>query len=345
MDIFHLAPHDRYNYGDLLYGYLLKKELEKSGYNIYFVGLIDVDMTEYGLGKVISVSKMIELYNKSKNAVLLIGGGEFLGAGYEVLSSFISKNKDIVIDKSFKHPFIVDVELFKNKPTIKYLSFGGMLRSDIDYIAKMFNESDFIQTRDFRTYKNLIDCGVNDGLISIAADICEKTSLLLPNNNKLNMGTPFEDYVVFQVGERKFKSIETIVSQLNQLSEKENIVLLPLGHCNRHNDYKLLRTIKNKIPKNNVYLHDSKDIESITTIIGNAKMNIGTSLHLMIVSRSYKIKYLPINEIEKIVNYQETWYDTKVNFFEHEIVKGYEWAKNYKYKFNKIKTTTWKDLM
>jgi aspartate carbamoyltransferase regulatory subunit len=323
--IIHICAHDRFNYGDLMYGNILDVIFKKEDYDFYSLGLVEVDLSIFGGKNVIKIEniyKIIELYEES---TIIIGGGEFLGAGYNVLESFISSEK-INIDKTFSIPYIINEDLIENKNiTIKYVSFGGLINDKLLKVIDVFNNVDGIYTRDANTLQNLNDFGLKNNNSFCMPDLVNYISDILDEKNNFNNK---EDYVVFQLGKRKFKDLTTIINEVRKISLFKKVVLLPLGYCNRHEDYEILQKIKKEIPEN-VELFKGKNIYEITNVIKNSSFCIGSSLHLAIVSHSFKVKYLSFENVLKIVNYQNSWFKTIALTGEKKIYDNYM-------KFNKI---------
>jgi hypothetical protein len=328
--IFSLAPHDRHNYGDILYGNLLNKLYADKDVDFYYVGLVDIDMTELGGGVVIPVSKMIEISKIYTDVTIYVGGGEFLNSAYGGLKSFIDNNLKKSIDRTLRYPFMVDKSLFDSdiNLSVKFISFGGVM-PNAPQVAKLFNEGDIVYARDSLTSFLVKEKGVKN--VKTFPDLGQFTREILNLESLTN--DLFDDYVVIQVGKAKFESKEVLKNEIIKLSEVENVILLPVAYCNEHDDDKILAELEKEINLPNVKLFKDKNIINITKVIANSNMCIGTSLHLMMVANSYGVKYLPLNSVKKIDRYQNTWHETKVKCNENNLFEKYKESINKEYKF------------
>ena len=85
-----IGPYDRYNYGDLLFPYMIEKELSEYYETINFYGLIESDLSYVGGKKTRSIRQMRHDLKKIPNCHLIIAGGESLFAEWNLLYSFLS---------------------------------------------------------------------------------------------------------------------------------------------------------------------------------------------------------------------------------------------------------------
>lgn len=296
--IFSLAPHERFNYGDIMYSIILKEIFKNEDF--YHLGINAGDFTEFGSGKMFNINILKDVDSMDDN-LLFIGGGEFLGCSYEVLFSFIHDPKPF--DNNFKTPFIHD-EFVDDLPIRKfYISFGGSSNNYISRDLAQLEKADIIYTRESLTNANIKSRLKNKKEIVTLPDLVTLSSYFFPRENK-------KDYIVIQLGKYKTPTPNKIIELIMNLQSKHKIKLVGLGNCAKHDDDVILEEIYNILPvKDNVELVKPKDALEIMNIISSAKLCIGTSLHLMITSFSYNIPWVNYNSrLYKITNYKDQWY-------------------------------------
>ena len=94
-----LGPHNRYNFGDLLFEKVVSKLLQtKAGYRdneILRAGIVSVDMSAYGgPANVLSMKKVQEMSRKSSNGPfdIVYTGGEGAGCAHSCATSIMPNN-------------------------------------------------------------------------------------------------------------------------------------------------------------------------------------------------------------------------------------------------------------
>jgi hypothetical protein len=315
-NIFHLAPHERFNFGDIMYSVILKEVLKEKNidYNFYYVGLTKADTSYCGGGEMITIDEMIEISKENNDNHLFIGGGDFIGVTYNALFRYISpEDKKTIGWKKFKNPFIVDDILKDLNIQTHYMSFGGDTNNK--KIAKDLNRTNnTIYVRDLYTRENLLRLGMDESKSISLPDLVTLSSKYFKNLDNLELPFNDKDFIVFQIGKHKFSSMEMLKSQIDLLSEKENVIMIGFGNCVDHEDNIILEKLEKMVNKPNVKYIDAKNVYDILETVSKCKMTIGTSLHLMITAFSYGIPWITLNKnIRKIHKYQKSWYNDYYN--------------------------------
>ena len=318
--IFHLAPHERFNYGDIMYSIVLKEYLKTrlDDFDFYHVGIYKTDTSDIGAGKIITKKEMIEISKQYDSTTLFIGGGEFLGANNTTLFSHIGlKPTPELVKDNLEIPFIVDKQVKNSIDNIHYISFGGDVRENIkgDIINSFNTYPNSIYVREYKTKDNIARRGVTKEIVS-NPDLVELCSKFFKKDKS-------ESYVLVQLGKFKTRNVLAIIQNLKQISKTEKIYLMGLGNCPQHNDDLLLKEVHKHLP-DSTYIQPKDALEQME-VISRSKLVIGTSLHLMITAHAYNIPWISVNpNIIKVVNYQKTWYNRTCVANESQVYEKYK---------------------
>ncbi|MFW6275208.1 MAG: polysaccharide pyruvyl transferase family protein [bacterium] len=322
-NIYILSASDRYNYGDLLFPIIARKELSKYGdYNFFNIGIVKSDLSEYGALPTYAYKKILSAPNQEKAPVLLIAGGEVLNANWAKLNSFLypslqslfkflanierAVNKIIPFSRN-PIPFIPVDSRIRNKFHIVFHAVGGRkigVKRQIPKIKQLFDQSLYISAREkatFNSLQNNFNC---------------KKALLTPDSAILmsdyyNIGPKGkEKFIAFQIGHYKTgNKLDVINKELCKLHEKTKwpIKFIPIGNCPGHDDKISLQWLS----RHAQYPCEMVEPENLTVImqtIAHSELFIGTSLHGIITAMSFGVPYLALNpDIPKLKNYMNTW--------------------------------------
>ncbi|QIG90338.1 polysaccharide pyruvyl transferase family protein [Chryseobacterium sp. POL2] len=335
MKIAIFGPHDRNNYGDLLFPIMIEYAINvvnSKDYEFIKYSIVDSDLTNVGAYKSYGYKKFINQINEGEIDTIIVAGGESLGATWGRLYSYISPiysylyentryatSKYIypivykVLGAQSEFPFFINKKDFKKEIKVIYNSVGG-IPNDIKSNER-FNHADYFAIR--INY----NCADNNILIYpdsaiIMSDIFEKEKLIQTKYKGIS------NYVFFQVSKYKIQNdIEDTIAELCKILDntKYNIVLCPIGLAKGHDDPVILKKIFLLLKhsyKNRVSLIEQPTIFDIMGFISNSAFYIGTSLHGVITAMSYGVKYLALNPNQsKIVNYILTWTDFEITNF------------------------------
>ncbi len=341
-----IAPNDRYNYGDLLFSHIIKKELGSLYDEIINVATIENDLTQVGGDKVLALSTIYSLSDDFENHIIIAGGESFFSIWYyclkyidgnfasimEPLSKVLRKVKleniinsiSLLISKlklgaTTKYPYTIGKNELKNIDRIFYNSLGGssLKIENIKENLHILKNVDYISLRDEHSYQMIKNSGIKDYLYPDCAiqmskyydlrnELQTKTSDLI--NSKINEEE--SNYFVFQInstlGEKYFEEIVDLINYI-YLNHKAKVFLCPVGFALGHEDHIILKKIHNHINNDSITIFYSNiTIWDIMSIIGNSKMYIGTSLHGAITSMSFSVPYIGIM-VNKTINYIKNW--------------------------------------
>lgn len=324
-----LSACDRFNYGDLLFPIIAKKQLETS-FEIVNVALVESDLRELGA---LPTRPYAQLYQRrgpeAPKDVILVAGGEVLGSDWSTLYSFISPAFRKVYDlfalrrttrrwleswtRRFRGfgepmPFVPSNAELMQEVDFVFHAVGGSDTHESEYrdrIRKVFQSAQYVTAREQDTYRSL-----HDGLGCENVLLTPDSAILMSDDFPLQPSSIDRPYVCFQMREHGSSlHLETIRRELESLSGRTgfSIALLPIGNCAGHDDLVPLTTLHEtlKCPK---VLIRPKSISEVMMTIARSELYIGTSLHGIITAMSFERPYLGLDPtILKNVGYLRTW--------------------------------------
>lgn len=337
--LFILAPNDRFNYGDLLFPYIITHYIGEDFEKIRYVSTIESDLSKLG-GHL--TEKHSCLYNKSEqyDNYLIVAGGEALFADWAIIMSYASPKyyktleflkslfwfkKGIgirlffgVVNKLLSHktkyPFSVGKNELPHFKRIFYNALGGGSRK-IPYEKDILNSIDYISVRDYKTKEALDAVNISNTQVAdcaiLMSDVFDEDSLTSNLSIQYDCNKP---YVFFQGNvDILTKETETIANQLRILQNDNNldVCLCPIGTAFGHEDNKGLKHLAKYLDKYSVRYTEisNPSIYDIMWLIKNSKLYIGSSLHGVITSMSFNVNYVGYS-VEKVNRYLATWGDS-----------------------------------
>jgi len=349
-----LGPHDRYNYGDLLFPYIIEYEIGNKFDSIIYLSTTEADLSDVGGRKCLSI-KYLEKLSVSKNYTLIVAGGESLFTGWHILSSYLSpnfrkvlrlfsyttkiKNCEILYHRIFNYigrkylngksylPLSVALSEFKQIEKICYNSLGGSAMDSKLYHAlkfnKIFNDISYLSVRDYKTFALLQDDNIKATLIPDSAILMSKyfscDFLETKISNDVKYFAKENKYIFFQVSKHLgLLHLDVIVQQIESLFYDKGMMvcLCPAGLALGHEDQVALSKISSKLKVPHIFF-EKVTIWDIMFLIAKSNVYVGTSLHGAITAMSFVVPYVGLH-IEKMGCYLQTWavkgLDKKVDF-------------------------------
>ncbi|MDR3061676.1 MAG: polysaccharide pyruvyl transferase family protein [Dysgonamonadaceae bacterium] len=336
--IFIYGAIDRFNYGDLLFPLILNEKLKRNGsLQLSYYGIIESNLSGLGALPSRSLKEFYRDCKQTENAVVIIAGGEVLQAPWGPVYSYLNPRfykiyhffrrvlrryslglnnliaKKLLGAKTMR-PFVIDPDIFPQLKGVIYNSTGGIsTKSYPQKITKALQKSLFISCRDEKTFKSLHpevpqlklfpDSAILMSTIFNERFLEEKTSGFRDFRGY--------DYIFFQVNKRIASGlgIKAIAGKLDELAftTGRKIVLCPIGTALGHEDNMVLEQIYKEMQECRTILVTNPSIWDIMTLISNASLYIGSSLHGVITSMSFAIPYLSIGNLNKVNSYVDTW--------------------------------------
>jgi Polysaccharide pyruvyl transferase len=344
-----LGAFDRYNYGDLLFPIILEKYIfnEIGNVDIEYYGLREHDLTSFGGKKTKMYKDLVESENFNNIDVLILAGGEMLGATWSEMHlcfvnnsfqsffirvlrkffgmEFVDKlsNKLLLNDSITLLPWVVNNKINNSGIKVIYNTVGG---SNVDrlpykyqrYIVDSLKDVSYISVRDQKTIDMLKKIGVNrdiklypDSAI-IMSDIFKKEYLIEKVSERtIDILDKFKQgYIIFQINKYLgINNVKIIAKQLEEVYHRIGFptILLPIGTAPHHEDHLPLYEL-NKIVKTPTVFIDSQNVYDTMALIAFSKLYLGTSLHGAITSLSYAVPHAGLTKkIQKLDAFLKTW--------------------------------------
>jgi hypothetical protein len=321
--IFILCASDRYNYGDLLFPLVAQNELSKlSDHTFFNVGIVASDLSSVGAIPSHSYKFLYNATREPGKKILLIAGGEVLGANWTRLYSFLYPNLSGIfkflsnmeratgkVFPVFKNPlpFVPLDERITDHFSLVFHAVGGKkagpkhLRKRIE---KTFNQSLYLSVREKATRESISRTFPGSD-VRLTPDSAILMSELYHVEQPVR-----ENYISFQIGHYKNGgNLGLINSELLKLHKKTNypVKFIPIGNCPGHDDILSLNWLRDhaRYPCEVV---EPESIEKIMNCIARSSLFLGTSLHGIITAMSFAVPYLALNpQITKLKDYVFTW--------------------------------------
>ncbi len=337
--IFIYGAFDRFNYGDLLFPLILKEKLgKKESLQLSYYGIIESDLSAIGAVPTHSLKDFYNDCKKTKDAVVIVAGGEVLQAPWGPIYSYLNPQfhkiysffnrtlrrysfgvnnliaKGLLRAKTVR-PFVIDPDIFPYLKGIIYNSTGGVsTKSYPQEIKKILRKSLFVSCRDERTFQSLQG---DVPQLKLSPDSAILMSTIFNENflNEKSINLPAShwrnDYVFFQInkGIASKLGVENIVRRLENLASMtgKKIILCPIGTALGHEDNVPLEQIYEKMTEEQTFLVKDPSIWDIMSLISRASLYIGSSLHGVITCMSFGIPYLSVGNLNKVNSYISTW--------------------------------------
>jgi polysaccharide pyruvyl transferase WcaK-like protein len=306
-NIANIGTFDVENFGDLLFPEILKRGLSKR-----------IDLGHFSLFSptggpkpfdpytvVNSITDFEAEYKKHKYDILILGGGDIFRLDTHIAEFYTEENipatqllwRIASFGKKFSTPVVwnclgVPFQFSDEKEKQKVRAYC----KHIQYLC----------VRDSLSKKILLDAGVSEE-IKVIPDTAVALSKYFPKDTlqehfrKLKQNKQWDinhNFLVFQVAPGFIASeysIKLIASTLETIKLKYNmdIVLFPIGYC--HNDFSILKKIKEISPQLFHYFPDKLTPLDIMSVIASGQFFIGSSLHGNITAFSYGVNHIGIN--------------------------------------------------
>ncbi|MEM9480908.1 MAG: polysaccharide pyruvyl transferase family protein [Verrucomicrobiota bacterium] len=336
---------DRFNYGDLLFPFVIKSLLKNEApekYRLECVGLRRSHLKEAGSFPTHPVRWLNRMDSLREGSAVIVVGGEVLGAGWDRLSSYllpprtgdflhaalekmigserIAQASRRYFGAPWEIPFVPDPRFLPRRVPVLYNQVGGigLLNRPVNWlenIDRLIDKADYCSVRDSVTHQ-IIECA--DLEVELAPDSAVLVSDIFPRSAlEKRMGDAThrlineirDGYLCFQcnryIGQHR---LEQIARQLRTISRDTgwHIVLLPLGLVPGHSDRVALQRLR-KLLGPLAVLPEKTSVYDLTALLANARFFVGTSLHGTIAAISYEVPYAGINKVAKLAASLETW--------------------------------------
>lgn len=336
-----LGAYDRYNYGDLLFPYVLEYFFEKSNTKqvLEYFGVVSSDLRAVGGKPTKSIRDFYKACSDNNyNNHVIIAGGECVAVKWGAYSKSLSKEFQL-INKLFSkfsseihaNPIIkrilggrTDFVFSINKDGLNcvsnvfYNSLGAstiltLNKNSLVQLEKTLNKVDYLSVRDDKSRQNLNRLDIDASLYPDSA-IC--MSDIFPvkvlerkvSTDVLDFVSRKQKFIFFQFNEsieKRYNSeIRTELEKINDNTDFE-ICFCPIGIARAHDDLIALKKMYSSLSFQPQFFEDVT-IWDIMYLIANSSAYVGSSLHGAITAMSFEIPYYGL-VVEKLDSYLKTW--------------------------------------
>jgi len=344
--IYLVSASDRYNFGDLLFNYIVKAFLSESikqNYEFKYVSLCGNNLESIQGHSTIGIREAFRLL-KEKDVIIFCGGG-LLGHKWakmfeqtnnkkiiRALNKYIPLRyyevlvRQVVFKTHYLYPYTISPNQFNQNIKVIYNSVGGgpisgMKTRELTQIKNILKSVTYLSVRDINIKRVLK--GINSHLAP------DSVILLSEIFSKLNLREMFnkdiqnildQDYIILHFNQDIAKTYRNdIIDLINWIKGNLdiNLFLLPVNYVKNSDLNGQLLFSQNE---NCVVLKSNLRLFEICALIAHSKLLIGSSLHTNIVACSYGIPHLGITKrIEKVNHFFETWYPKYSIFNSYEV--------------------------
>jgi hypothetical protein len=338
------APNDRFNYGDLIFPYILHHYLKSIVDDIVFCSTTKADLTDLGGHEVIDFRVLYQIDTKEYDNYLIVAGGECLLSSWRLLR-YVDKRANIVykltkkifparianyclykyittvIRPKTKYPFTVGKIELPSFNKVIYNSVGAaQLKKRIKSVnnktdVAILESVDYLSVRDRDTQSGLKKMGIDSFLAPDSAILMSDifpSDFLVSKIGEECRRVSHIPHVFFQIGIEKLhgqeKKYALIINNL-YTRYKIKFCLCPIGTALGHEDHKALLLISKYLLEESYVMIQKPNLWEIMYLIKTASLYIGTSLHGAITSMSFETPLL-CHGPQKLKSYIETWYTT-----------------------------------
>lgn len=340
-----LGAFDRFNYGDLLFPIIVKKEIQclRSNIDIEIHALIQSDLSRYGALKTLPLRSLYKGNTLCHDDAVIFAGGGTIGVDWlymysNLLGKFgnhalyylkrvLGNTTSNALGRYYfgatsPFPWVAGPEDFPVRVKIAYNAIGGSEFANLTLAIKAqtlacLEQASYLSVRDAET-KRLFSPVEDHISVELAPDSAILMSEQFPVTRLEELSSKLIDssmldgrYVCLQANVSYVrKHADDIASALEGLYEAHGLraVLLPIGRYVGLDDHIALRSILTKVRTPAELAGDELSLWEIMLTIARAQLFIGTSLHGNITSQSFEVPHVGLSDRPcKLDYYLATW--------------------------------------
>ena len=286
----------RYNFGDMLFPYVIEKLLTQNNIKIdlEYCDILSADMSKHGGHKVKSIVDFLD-YSELINVVHI--GGETLGCAVQHAINMVNPNKNdpniAKLQKLSEPAYILSKADFFKPNKFILNSAGGF---SIQACNKLQNY-DYISLRDHDSFKKVVENKLENSIHCVDSAILTKRffehTIAKRNDSEhirdINKSVG-SSYIAVQMNKKfYFDNKNLIIKCIYDIILENNlpIVFFVAGTAPSHDDFNVYHEFSKYLPKNMFHICKSENCWDVCNIISNARFVLGTSLHVRILSMQY----------------------------------------------------------
>lgn len=340
-----LSPSDRFNYGDMLFPYILIHYLGHTVDEVVNCATVRSDLSDKGGMPTLGYEELFKADTSDDN-FLVVAGGESLFSPWFNILSYIYPDVDVKVGRlrSLPHvpllrrvytsylnmlirkqyliktsyPFVPGLDELPNFKAVLYNSVGCVNLSNYKRIEKnklfkhLLSSAAYLAVRDNGTCRGLEKMGIKHSLYPDSAILMSEVfsnDFLIKNKSVSRIPFGKGGYVFFQINTLSAKGNEAFFAEIiTDIYKRTGIhfVLCPIGTALGHCDDEALQAISSYLPNDCYFYIDSPNIWDIMYLIKNSILYVGTSLHGAITAQSFSIPMVTHGKM-KLKQYLTDW--------------------------------------
>jgi len=315
------GPHDRYNFGDLIFEKVVTKLLiERAGYfeeEILYGGMISVDMSKYGGRPDIESMKKLRDQSHQKGPFDIVYlGGESLACDFDYALRFYSNSTEIQnktkIGKVSNCAYLTPKEIlinpiYKGPENFAILNSNGGNQSKHPECETAVNTSDYKSFRDkdplFPDSAVAMKYLYNDFILNFTQRPHMQNILKVTNRNFI--AVQFKALTFSEDDVEEKKKCSQVLDEVASM-RSSTIVFFAAGTAPSHDSFEVYDQISKLMVMPSIVFRE-ENVWSVLSLISLSKAVISTSLHVRIMGFIYqkpRVTWCSINKHKKFI---ELW--------------------------------------
>lgn len=286
----------RYNFGDMLFPYVIEKLLIQNNTKIdlEYCDILSRDMSRHGGHKVKSIVDFLD-YSDSINVIHV--GGETSGCPMQFAINMFNPDKNdpniAKLKKLSKPAYILGKTDFLKPNKFILNSAGGFSMQ----ACEKFKNYDYISLRDHDSFKKVIENKLENSIHCVDSAILTKRffeNTIAERDNSEHIRDIHKSvgssYIAVQIKEGFYNNNKnSIIKCLHDIISENNLplVFFAAGTAPAHDNFNVYHEFSEYLPKNMFHICESENCWDVCNIISNARFVLGTSLHVRILSMQY----------------------------------------------------------
>lgn len=325
-----LCASDRFNYGDLLFPYVVENYFKDIIDRFVVCSTTESDLSNRGALKTEGFHVVQEMKPWHYN-VLMVAGGECIFCEWKDILGYVREEAEPDAEKVYptRYPFTPSKRELPNVDILLYNSVGcHQLDERKDLYGNPQNRdimasADYVSVRDKATSSGMDRLKVGHYCCPDSAILVSRmfdASFLQSRTSDAVKEVERKRYLFFQVGLVHLKLwARDIAEILSRVASEKNVhlCLCPIGTALGHDDPIALKKVAELLPQGIYTMIDNPSIWDIMSLISQAEIYVGSSLHGAITAMSYNRPLIGFGP-RKLQTYIETWYET--NAYEYSFV-------------------------
>lgn len=316
---------DRFNYGDLLFPHIVTRYFRDVIDDFVICSTTESDLTDRGALKTEGFHVLQEMKPFRYN-ILVVAGGECIFCDWKDILGYVREESESDGERDYptRYPFTISKQELSHIDRLLYNSVGCYQLDEKEELyssvrnREIMKSADYVSVRDKTTYSGMNRLKVKNYCYPDSAILLSRLydiAYLQKYTTNIVKEVQKKRYLFFQIGLVHLKLwAKNFAEILSHVAEEKNIHLCfcPIGTALGHDDPIALNKVAEFLPANIYTIIDNPSIWDIMSLISQAEIYVGSSLHGAITAMSYNRPLVGFGP-RKLQTYLETWYEAAGN--------------------------------